>query len=149
MDFAAHRIAEHSEAFCLKHALVCELKGHIAGMVLGYRLSSHGNTPALDGLCPTLRPESDLAGRRPGSFYLNTLALHPEERKQGLGTILLAAAERRARETGCSGIMLEVERSNIAAVRFYRRFGFGLWPGVFGAETGRAPFLVLEKHLTT
>jgi ribosomal protein S18 acetylase RimI-like enzyme len=148
VDFAAHRLAERSEAFCLKHALVCERNGTIAGMMLGYRLSSQGDTPALGGLCPTLRPDSDFVGRRPGSFYLNSLILYPGEQKHGLGTILLTAAERKAREAQCSCILLEVARDNIAAVRFYRRHGFGLWPCVFGVETGGPPYLVLEKSLS-
>jgi ribosomal protein S18 acetylase RimI-like enzyme len=148
VDFAAHRVAERSEAFCLKHALVCERDGRIAGAMLGYRLSNHGDTPELDGLCPTLRPEFDFAGRRPGSFYINTLALYPAERKQGLGTVLVAAAERRARETNSACILLEVERGNIGAVRFYRRHGFGLWPCLLGPEKLRGPYLVLEKVLS-
>jgi ribosomal protein S18 acetylase RimI-like enzyme len=116
-------------------------------MMLGYRLSSLGDTPSLGGLCATLRPESDLAGRRPGSFYLNSLILYPDERKLGLGAILLAAAERKAREAHCSCMLLEVARDDVAVIRFYRRHGFGLWPCVFGTEKG-SPYLVLEKVLS-
>lgn len=130
----------------MENALICERNGQVAGMTLGYRLSNQGDTPALDGLCPTLRPESDFVGRRPGSFYLNSLILYPGERKLGLGTVLLAAAERKAREAHCSCMLLEVARDDIAVVQFYRRHGFGLWPCVFGAEKG-SPYLVLEKAL--
>jgi ribosomal protein S18 acetylase RimI-like enzyme len=148
VDFAEHRLAECSEAFCLKHALVCERSGQIAGMMLGYRLPSTGVAHGIDGICPTLKPDADLAGRSAASFYLNTLSLYPGECKQGLGPVLLAAAERKAREARCSSMLLEVGRDNIAAVRFYRRHGFGLWPCVFGAEAGN-PFLVLEKRLAS
>ncbi len=147
MDFAAHRVAERSEAFCLKHALICERNGHIAGMMLGYRLPSPDEAPQLDGICATLRPNPDLACRPADSFYMNTLALYPGERRQGLGSILLEAAERKAREAHCSCMLLEVARENIAAVRFYRRHDFGLWPTVFGADMGGPPFLVLDKRL--
>lgn len=147
MDFAAHRLAERSEAFCLKHALICERSGHIAGMMLGYRLPGQANTAEIHELCPTLRPEFDLVGHMPGGFYLNTLALYPDDRKCGLGTLLLAAAERKARAAHCTSLLLEVERGNVPGIRFYRRHGFGLWPGVFGAQTNGAPMLVLEKRL--
>jgi ribosomal protein S18 acetylase RimI-like enzyme len=116
-------------------------------MMLGYRLSSHADAPQPDELCATLRPDGDLSSRRPGSFYMNTLVVFPGERGNGLGVILLAAAERKARDAHCPSMLLEVARDNIEAVRFYRRHGFGLWPGFRSAEKDGPAFLVLEKPL--
>jgi ribosomal protein S18 acetylase RimI-like enzyme len=125
----------------LRHALVCDLDGHIAGMMLGYRLSSHGDTPKLTGLCQSLRPLMALDRRHPASFYLNTLAIYPGDRNQGLGAVLLGGAESKARKAHCARMLLEVARDNEAALRFYARHGFNAWPD------GDAGIVVLEKDL--
>ena len=123
------------------------MNDHIAGMMLGYRLSSQGETPKLAGLCQSLRPLSALETRAPASFYVNTLAVYPGDRNHGLGAVLLDAAERKARKAHCSSLLLEVAEENEAALRFYRRHGFFTWP-----PQGKAPgtgmrILVLEKAL--
>jgi ribosomal protein S18 acetylase RimI-like enzyme len=124
------------------------LDGHIAGMVLGYRLSSHGETLKLTGLCQSLRPLMALTERHPASFYVNTLAIYPGDRNRGLGAVLLGAAERKARKADCACLLLEVARDNIAALRFYERHGFTAWAKQRGdAEGGGLGILVLEKGL--
>jgi ribosomal protein S18 acetylase RimI-like enzyme len=112
-------------------------------MVLGYRLSSHGETQKLSGLCQSLRPLLALTQRHPASFYVNTLAIYPGNRNRGLGAVLLGAAERKARKADCACLLLEVTRDNIAALRFYERHGFQPWVEM-GAGNG---IVVLEKDL--
>jgi ribosomal protein S18 acetylase RimI-like enzyme len=125
---------------------VCELDGHVAGMVLGYRLSCEGPTPKLAGLCQSLRPISGLEGRAPASFYINTLAIYPGDRNHGLGAVLLEAAERKARKAHCSSLLLEVAAENEGALRFYERHGFFAWPAPQEATaSGGMKILILEK----
>jgi ribosomal protein S18 acetylase RimI-like enzyme len=116
-------------------------------MVLGYRLSSEGETPKLSGLCQSLRPLSDLEGRAPASFYVNTLAIYPTARNRGLGTVLLDAAERKARKARCTSMLLEVAEENDAARRFYVRHGFFSWAKPMATMPGGMKVLVLEKTI--
>lgn len=117
-------------------------------MTLGYRLSPEGDTPKLAGLCQSLRPLSCLEGRGPGSFYVNTLAVYPRERGHGLGSVLIQAAERKARKAHCASMLLEVAEENEAALRFYARHGFSAWPAAREMPpVGGMRILILEKNL--
>jgi ribosomal protein S18 acetylase RimI-like enzyme len=114
-------------------------------MMLGYRLSCQGETPKLVGLCQSLRPLSGLEGRAAASFYVNTLAIYPGDRNYGLGTVLLDAAERKARKAHCTSLLLEVAAENDGALRFYRRHGFFTWPERDARLSEGMQIVVLER----
>jgi len=60
----------------------------------------------------------------PGSFHLNTVAVLPEYRSQGIGTSLLRLARSRAQDLHLPALSLIVFEQNHRAVALYRRFGF-------------------------
>ncbi len=62
---------------------------------------------------------------------LYSFAIAPEHRGQGLAAALLAAAERAARERGCSTMRLEVRKDNPRAQAIYRKAGYR----TFGSHT--------------
>ena len=74
---------------------------------------------------------------------VHDLTVRASERGQGLGRALLEAAERRAREIGCSKLTLEVHQDNQRALGLYMDFGFE------GHHVGGEPqyTLFLEKSL--
>lgn len=53
-----------------------------------------------------------------------TLDVHERARRHGLGTQLMQAAERRFRELGAGGAVLEVAVDNVRAVSFYKRLNY-------------------------
>ncbi len=55
---------------------------------------------------------------------VHDLAVVPARRGQGIGRLLLAEAERHARERGCCRLTLEVQETNERARGLYRSFGF-------------------------
>ena len=57
-------------------------------------------------------------------LHINTLAVAPESRRQGLATALLNGTFRDAVEAGAGKATLEVRESNSAALELYRRLGF-------------------------
>ena len=63
-----------------------------------------------------------------GKPFLNIhdLVVFPQYQNRGIGSDLLAEAERLARERGCC-LTLEVHDTNANAKRLYERFGFGPW----------------------
>ena len=61
-----------------------------------------------------------------GTWYINALATFPGNRSQGLGSSLLASAERLARDNGTSTMSIQVYAQNTGAVRLYQRLGYKL-----------------------
>lgn len=60
-------------------------------------------------------------GHRGWVYYL---AVAPDQRGQGTGSALMAAAERWLRERGSPKIQLMVRGDNISALGFYERIGY-------------------------
>jgi ribosomal-protein-alanine N-acetyltransferase len=58
--------------------------------------------------------------------HISTLAVHPDERGQGIGRRLLQDGLRVARARGARMATLEVRPSNKVAIELYRDFGFKL-----------------------
>ena len=59
----------------------------------------------------------------PGEWYLDSLAVFPQYRGQGLAHLLLDAAVQRARRAGLPATLL-VDKGNPKAERLYRSVGF-------------------------
>lgn len=76
-----------------------------------------------------------------GEGEILTLAVSPARRRRGVARGLLHKALARLRAAGATRVLLEVERSNAAAIALYRAAGFvevGLRPGYF-ERAGRPP----------
>ena len=81
--------------------------------------------------------------------HITNIAVHPLERRQGLGDGLLLELERRAYGHGCRSMTLEVRPSNPEAQRLYRRHGFeprGLRRGYY-ADTHEDAIIMWKDQL--
>ena len=58
--------------------------------------------------------------------HIATFAIHPDYRRLGLGTYMLAKSLFEASREGVELVYLEVRRSNQDAIRMYHDFGFEL-----------------------
>ena len=79
--------------------------------------------------------------------HLLNLATHPEERRAGHASRLLAHIIETGRVRKCRFVTLEVRRSNAAAVRLYRRFGFravGVRPNYYAEDQEDAIVMLLD-----
>ncbi len=56
--------------------------------------------------------------------HILNIAVHPESRRLGIGSVLLTESINEAKSTGANVITLEVRRSNLAARQLYRKFEF-------------------------
>ncbi|MDZ7837572.1 MAG: GNAT family N-acetyltransferase [Actinomycetota bacterium] len=63
-------------------------------------------------------------GLKPGQILIDTFAVLPGQREQGIGTLLFKAFEKFAMHNGYSQILLEVIDTNSEAIKLYRRLGF-------------------------
>jgi len=59
-----------------------------------------------------------------GAWYVDALAVAPAARRRGVAGVLLADAERTARDHGASGLALDTGLENEPAQRLYERSGF-------------------------
>jgi ribosomal protein S18 acetylase RimI-like enzyme len=106
-----------------RNALIAEHADKTVGALIGYPLSdkpepSDGARPAL------LVPLHELMNLAPGTWYVHVLAAYPEHRGAGVGTALLAEADKLAAAAGTSGLSLIVSDTNTGARRLYERNGF-------------------------
>lgn len=65
-----------------------------------------------------------MAGYEGHRGWINYLAVAPEHQKQGLGRVMMDAAETRLRALGCPKINLMIRTSNQAVVDFYKQLGY-------------------------
>jgi len=62
--------------------------------------------------------------------WIHHLAVAPEERGRGVGSVLVSALEENLRALGCLKVNLLVRRGNEGARRLYTRLGYGEAPDV-------------------
>ena len=78
--------------------------------------------------------------------HVLNLCIDPDYQQQGLGRMLLDHMIRLARAANATIVLLEVRRSNKAAIHLYESHGFqrlGLRKGYYPAAAGREDALVL------
>jgi len=101
-------------------------------------------TPILGFACATLLRDGE-----ENHAQLDTLAVLPAARRQGIGAALLESVLRWAAASGARRLTLEVRESNAAAVALYVRFGFqleGRRPGYYADPAEDA--LLLGRAVT-
>jgi ribosomal-protein-alanine N-acetyltransferase len=82
--------------------------------------------------------------------HLLNLCVSPQQRRQGLASILLDHVMRELMLAGVDRVFLEVRPSNKPALRLYAKEGFekvGRRPGYYPADSGREDALVLLRNL--
>jgi [ribosomal protein S18]-alanine N-acetyltransferase len=80
-------------------------------------------------------------------LHLLNIATHPQHRRGGHATRLLAHMVDTARARSCRCVTLEVRRSNAVAQRLYRRFAFravGVRPNYYAEDQEDAIVMLLE-----
>jgi ribosomal-protein-alanine N-acetyltransferase len=56
--------------------------------------------------------------------HILNIAVHPQARRLGIGTVLIGEAINEAKSSGAGVVTLEVRRSNLAARQLYHKFEF-------------------------
>jgi len=72
-----------------------------------------------------------------GEVHLQKIAIKPEFRRRNAATCLMEALLQSARNEKCPTVILEVRRSNTAAIKLYEKFGFmikGVRPSYYSEE---------------
>ena len=81
-----------------------------------------------------------LAGYDGHRGWLYAVAVHPQNRKQGLGKALVRFAEQALTARGCLKINLQIISDNASAAGFYESLGYAVEPRVsMGKKLGQNP----------
>jgi ribosomal protein S18 acetylase RimI-like enzyme len=121
-------------------AYVADRDGRVAGLLVGYpgKLISKLNWMTgwdllkVIGLAHTLgvaisqSAYGDLKETEPDEFYISNLAVFPEYQGKGIGTSLMAYAEKLAQESGLQKSSLIVAFGHENARRLYEQLGYKL-----------------------
>jgi ribosomal protein S18 acetylase RimI-like enzyme len=122
-EIGRKRVRSETGGVSYRHALIADLAGRPAGVLIGYPLGD-APEPIPDTLPAMLVPLLELTNMAPATWYVHALAAYPEHRGRGLGTALLAEADRLAAQAGTPGLSLIVSDTNTGARRLYERSGY-------------------------
>ena len=73
---------------------------------------------------------SAMAGYDGHRGWVNYLAVHPDQRRQGLASQLMAHLEAELTAAGCPKLSLQIRQGNEAVVGFYEALGYAVDPVV-------------------
>jgi ribosomal protein S18 acetylase RimI-like enzyme len=118
-----NRAARETGSFSYRNATVIEQEGRAAGALIGYSIPE-APEPIAPDMPAMFVPLQELENLAPGTWYVNVLAVLPEYRGAGLGTVLLEFAEKTARTLGRHGMSVIVSDANMGARRLYERLGY-------------------------
>jgi len=111
--------------FGWRSATMAEVKGEVAGMMLGYRKPDTFEAVP-DTVTGFMRPIEELEAEANGRWFISMLGVHAGWRGKGVGSGLLAVADAKRAETAASGTALIVEDANDGARHLYERKGYAV-----------------------
>jgi len=79
--------------------------------------------------------------------HLMNIAVHPEFRRKGIGSLLLRIFEEKCACRGAEYAYLEVRISNTAAINFYKKHGYKIWGIRKGYYSNGEDALIMIKRL--
>jgi len=126
LEVGIRRAAREEGGFSYRNARVIRKDGHVAGMMISYRLDDPYESGDLAGYPEVVRPLIELESTAPGSWYINAVATKADYRGQGIAKQLMAEAEFKARQQGATTMSLIVASENTAAKALYRQLGYQL-----------------------
>lgn len=116
-----------------------------AGEITGAMILNHEGNESYAGARWSVEASADRV------MVIHALGIRPKYQGRGLSKLLVAEAEKIARESGQLAIRLDMLRSNVPALKLYESAGFvyqGTLP-MFYEDTGWTEFLLYEKPLKT
>lgn len=105
-----------------RNCRIAEVDEVVAANLTGYELAGLDLDP--NQAEPLLVPIYELMNAAEGAWYVDSLAVYPENRQMGLAARLLEDATNRAKQCGCSRIALIVRSDNDRAAAMYEKYGY-------------------------
>ena len=127
VQIVAHGLKDDSTPHCYKSAIVARDGDEVVGMALSFPSEYHHISDEMRSFFPAdrLAHLSDLFGSRvENSWYLDTLGVNENHRRQGIGENLISLTREKAIENGYHALSLIVFADNELALPVYKRIGF-------------------------
>ena len=120
METGRLRVLRDDGILTWKHATIAEIDGVVAGAFVTHRV---GQTLAemTSDAHPILRPVFRLENLALNTRHVNVVAVYPQFRRHGIGTALMAAAEKKREPDGMSLILTD---HNEAGRAFFGKLGY-------------------------
>ena len=119
LDVGQRRYEREDSPFSYKNCKLMELEGFVAAMLVAFPMEVDVEYEETD---PVLVPYSVLEEDQ--SYYICGMAVEEKFRRNGIGTMLLAEAERDCVRLGLVKLSLIVFEQNVQARRLYERYGY-------------------------
>lgn len=152
-----------SNLFSFEHVYFTELDGEVSGMILGYDWQTKKRENVRTGFLlfkklgirilyklPVFLKLNETVGKLDdGEYYISNIAIYPEHRGKGIGKRLLLENEQQVKGTGAERIVLDVEKDNVNALRFYENSAYNILLefSVFLQKTKIIDFYRITKEL--
>jgi len=141
VQLIAHNLDNDNSHYSYKSVIVARDGHDVVGMAFSYSSSYHKITDEMRSFFPAdrLAHLSDFfASRVENSWYLDTLGVFENHRRQGIGEKLISLTREKAVENGYNALSLIVFAGNELAIPVYKRTGFEV---VQKVELGRNEFI--------
>lgn len=122
LEVGRARAMREGVSFTYRNATMAEEGPAVVGGLVGYVIVPDDTDIAT--LPPPFRPILELERLVPGHWYVNVLAVYPEHRGRGIGSLLLQEADRIGAGSAPGGMAIIVDESNAVARRLYVRHGY-------------------------
>jgi len=119
LEVGRRRYEREGTPFSYQNCRMVELAGSVVGMLVAFPMEIDKDYVEND---PILIPYSILEEDQ--SYYVCGMAIEAAHRRKGIGSTLLAEAERTCRELGLRKLSLIVFEQNVDARRLYERSGY-------------------------
>jgi len=123
-EVGRRRAQREKGSFSYRNTVIAEIDATVAGCLIGYPLADDPEPIDLAEMPAMFVPLQELEILASGTWYINVVAAFPEFRGSGIGTVMLAAAERFAAQTDKDRLSLIVTDANLGARRLYERNGY-------------------------
>ena len=124
--------------FSFEHVFISKIEESISGMILSYDWESKNKENLRTGylmlknlgitfvkILPLLLKLNQAVGKvRKGEFYISNIAVYAAYRSSGIGKQLILKAEEEARKSKSLNVVLDVEKENNMAIKFYKKLGY-------------------------
>ena len=128
VQMLAKQVEDEKICFSYSNTHVAVRDRKIIGIANSYPAANNPTTKELEPYFPKERLDllqETFNSPVEGSFFLNSLAVAAEYRRQGIGTKLMEITKQKAKERGFSSLSLTVWADNSDAISLYQGQGFG------------------------
>ena len=127
MEYGRSQMAKGDAVFGYSNALIAELDGTVAGMIIHYTMDLPDPVPSMGSAVDTVMSGPfELMRRAQGFWYVDGLATYSPFRRRGIARSLMRHAFISARANRRNRIGLITESGNTASQALYRSLGFEL-----------------------